>query len=333
MNKNLNKNNNSNNSNKIKMLKDIENELINIEYNKPFLKWVGGKTQILSDVLKEYPVEMNNYHEIFLGGGSVLLAVLTLKENEKIFIKNKVYAYDFNKPLVYVYKNIQKESKKFIKSIQKIINEYNEIETEEVNRNPTTKEEALTSQESYYYWIRKKYNDMSDDERISILGSSYFVFLNKTCFRGVFRMGPNGFNVPFGHYKNPSIIDKSHIKKISELIKDVDFFHMSFEESLKNIKKEDMVYNDPPYVPMNATSFVGYTSDGFDLKLHEKLFKMLHELKKQNVKWIMSNSHTKLVIDSFNDKKLYSTQKILCRRAINSKNPDSKVNEVIIKSF
>jgi DNA adenine methylase len=333
MNKNLNKNINVNNSNKIKMLKDIENELTNIEYNKPFLKWVGGKTQILSDVLKEYPIVMNNYHEIFLGGGSVLLAILTLKEENKITIKNNIYAYDLNKPLVYVYKNIQKESKKFIKSIKKIINEYNGIETEIVNRKPTTKDEALTSQESYYYWIRKKYNEMSDDERISILGSSYFVFLNKTCFRGVFRIGPNGFNVPFGHYKNLSIIDESHIKNISKLIKDVEFIHMSFEDSLKNIKKDDMVYTDPPYVPMNAKSFVGYTSDGFDLKLHEKLFKMLHELKKQNIKWIMSNSHTQLVIDSFNDKNLYSTQKILCRRAINAKNPESKVNEVIIKSF
>jgi len=90
---------------------------------------------------------------------------------------------------------------------------------------------------------------------------------------------------------------------------------------------------DPPYVPLNATSFVGYTSDGFDLKLHEKLFKMLHELKKQNVNWMMSNSHTKLVLDSFDDKKKYSVEKILCRRAINSKNPESKVNEVIIKSY
>jgi DNA adenine methylase len=84
---------------------------------------------------------------------------------------------------------------------------------------------------------------------------------------------------------------------------------------------------------MNSTSFVGYTSDGFDLKLHEKLFKMLYELKKQDIKWMMSNSCTKLVLDSFNDKKKYSIEKILCRRAINSKNPESKVNEVIIKSY
>ena len=304
-----------------------------IEYVKPFIKWVGGKSQILEEILDEFPSSMENYHEIFLGGGSVLLGLLSLQKEGMIEIKKKTYAYDLNKPLIYVYKNIQKTPKKFLNSIIKIINEYNKIEGEIINRKPETKEDSLTSQESYYYWIRKNYNSMTDEERIGILGSAYFVFLNKTCFRGVFRMGPNGFNVPFGHYSNPSIIDKSHIKKVSELIKDVEFIHASFEDSLKNILTGSFTFSDPPYFPMNATSFVGYTSDGFDLKLHEKLFKMLHELKKQNVNWMMSNSCTKLVLDSFNDKKKYSIKKILCRRAINSKNPESKVNEVIIKSY
>lgn len=304
-----------------------------IEYVKPFIKWVGGKSQILEEILDEFPSSMENYHEIFLGGGSVLLGLLSLQKEGIIEIKKKTYAYDLNKPLIYVYKNIQKTPKKFLNSIIKIINEYNKIEGEIINRKPETKEDSLTSQESYYYWIRENYNSMTDEERIGILGSAYFVFLNKTCFRGVFRMGPNGFNVPFGHYSNPSIIDKSHIKKVSELIKDVEFIHASFEDSLKNILTGSFTFSDPPYFPMNATSFVGYTSDGFDLKLHEKLFKMLHELKKQNVNWMMSNSCTKLVLDSFNDKKKYSIKKILCRRAINSKNPESKVNEVIIKSY
>ena len=316
----------------IKILKDT-NEINNIEFTKPFLKWVGGKTQIIYDIINEFPIEITNYHEIFLGGGSVLLALLILQKENKITIKNKIYAYDFNKPLIYVYKNIQKKPKKFLNSIIKIINEYNFIEGDTINRKSTTIDEALTSQESYYYWIRYKYNQMTDEEKISILGSAYFIFLNKTCFRGVFRLGPNGFNVPFGHYSNPSIIDKQHIKNISALIKDVEFIHASFEDSLKNILTGSFIFLDPPYVPLKATSFVGYTSDGFDLKLHEKLFNILHELKKQNVNWLMSNSCTKLVLDSFNDKKKYSTEKILCRRTINSKNPESKVNEVIIKSY
>lgn len=281
MNKKLNNNNNIDDDNKIKMLKNTDIELKEIDYNKPFLKWIGGKTQILSNVLKEFPIEINNYHEIFLGGGSVLFAVLTLQNDKKIKINNKIYAYDYNKSLIYVYKNIQKEPKQFIKSIQTIIDEYNEIETNVINRKPITKDDGLTSQESYYYWIRKKYNEMTDEEHTTILGSSYFVFLNKTCFRGVFRIGPNGFNVPFGHYTNPSIIDKSHIKKISKLIKDVEFIHMSFEESLINVKKHDYVYLDPPYVKLNDKSFVAYTTDGFNEEMHEKLFNMLHTLKKK----------------------------------------------------
>ena len=319
---------------KVKRVKEvIEMENKEIDYVKPFIKWVGGKTQILEKILSEYPRVMENYHEIFLGGGSVLLGLLSLEKSGEIEIKKKVYAYDLNKPLIYVYKNIQKTPKKFLNYIVKIINEYNKIEGETINRKPETKEEGLTSQESYYYWIRKEYNEMTDEERIGNVGSAYFVFLNKTCFRGVFRMGPNGFNVPYGHYKNLSIIEKSHIKKVSELIKDVEFIHASFEESLKNVKKGSYVYLDPPYRKINATSFVGYNADGFSEEMHEKLFKMLHELKKEKIQWMMSNSSVNSVTDSFNDKKKYSIEKILCRRAINSKNPESKVNEVIIKSY
>ena len=132
---------------------------------------------------------------------------------------------------------------------------------------------------------------MTDDEKISLLGSSYFVFLNKTCFRGVFRLGKTkkDFNVPFGHYNNPGIIDKSHIKKVSELIKDVEFIHSSFEDSLKNVKKGDYTYLDPVYVKLDKNSFVDYTADGFNQETHDKLFKMLHELKKQNINWMMSD--------------------------------------------
>ncbi len=304
-------------------------------FEKPFLKWVGGKTQIISNIINEFPVKMENYHEIFLGGGSVLLALLTLQKENKIIIKNKIYAYDYNQPLIYVYKNIQSKPKNFTKIIKKIIDEYNELDGDVINRKPTTIAEGKTSQESYFYWVRKQYNDLDEEEKLSVNGSAYFLFLNKTCFRGVFRLGKKGnFNVPFGHYSNPSIIDEEHISTISELIKDVEFVHASFEESLKNIKLEDYVYLDPPYHPLNKTSsFVDYTSDGFGKETHDKLFNMLYELKKKNIKWMMSNSSADYVLKSFEDNKKYFTEKILCRRAINSKNPESKVNEVIIKSY
>ena len=307
----------------------IKEEII---IQKPFLKWVGGKTQIITDILNNFPKKINNYHEIFLGGGSVLLGILSLIKENKIKIQN-IYAYDLNKSLIYLYKNIQTKCDDLIREIKKIVDENNKITGIIVNRKPINIDDAKTSCESYYYWIRSKYNDMDDDDKITILGSAYFLFLNKTCFRGLYRVGPNGFNVPYGHYKTPSIYDEESLKNISELIKDVNFIHASFETSLLNIKKNDMVYCDPPYVPINATSFVNYNSDGFEGVLHEKLFTMLHELKKQKIKWMMSNSDTELVLYSFSDKKKYKIEKILCRRAINSKKPESKINEVIIKSY
>jgi DNA adenine methylase len=321
-------------TNKNLLIKD-KYSLDKFNFQKPFLKWVGGKTQIINDIIGNFPVSMENYHEIFLGGGSVLFALLTLQKEEKIKINNKVYAYDFNEPLIYVYKNIQNKPKKFIETIKNIIEEYNNIDGDIINRKPKNKNEALSSQESYFYWIRKQYNELNSDDKLSIIGSAYFLFLNKTCFRGVFRLGKikKDFNVPFGHYSNPSIIDEDSIKQISELIKDVEFIHASFEESLKNISSDSFIFLDPPYVKLDKNSFVDYTADGFNKETHDKLFKILHELKKQDVKWMMSNSSAEYVIKCFDDKKKYSTDKILCRRAINSKNPESKVNEVIIKSY
>jgi DNA adenine methylase len=313
------------------MIKDKYN-LETAELQKPFLKWVGGKTQIITEILNDYPIKINNYHEIFLGGGSVLLGVLSLMQENKIEIKN-IYAYDLNKTLIYLYKNIQSKYNDFIREIKKIVDEYNSIDGNEINRKPKNINNARTSQESYYYWIRKKYNEMNDENKISVFGSAYFLFLNKTCFRGLYRVSSNGFNVPFGHYKNPAIYNADILKTISNLIKNVNFIHASFEISLLNVKKGDMVYCDPPYVPINATSFVSYTTDGFEGVLHNKLFEMLDELKQKDIKWMMSNSDTKLVINTFSDNKKYNIEKILCRRAINSKKPESKTNEVIIKSY
>lgn len=271
----------NNNMDYITKVKDIGRIDQTEQFPKPFLKWVGGKSQIIGEILGEFPTQIENYHEIFLGGGSVLLGLLELKRQNKITIKNKIYAYDYNKPLIYVYKHIQKTPKKFLNTIIRIINEYYAVENVVggANRNPTTKEEALSSQESYYYWIRNQYNQMNENDKTSLNGSAHFVFLNKTCFRGLFRVGPKGFNVPFGHYSNPTIVDKSHIKYISNLIKDVEFIHASFENSLKNVKDWDFAYADPPYVSIKKDSFVDYTTDGFGQETHDKLFEMLKKSK------------------------------------------------------
>jgi DNA adenine methylase len=207
---------------------------------------------------------MNNYHELFLGGGSVLLAVLSLQKQNKIKIKNKIYAYDINSVLINVYKHIQNNKDELYKLISSYIKEYDSIEGSLINRKPTSIEEAKTSKESYYYWIRNKYNNI---DKNTIECSALFMFINKTCFRGMYREGPNGYNVPYGHYKKtPSIISKTDLDYISDLIKDVEFIHSDFKNSIKNIKDGDFVYLDPPYAPINENSFVGYVADGFNFR-------------------------------------------------------------------
>ena len=290
---------------------------------KPFLKWVGGKTQIINDIISKIPNLMNIYHELFLCGGSVLLAILSLQKQNKIIIKNKIYAYDVNADLINVYKHIQTNKDELYELIELYINEYDSIKGSTINRKPISIEEAKTSKESYYYWIRNKYNNI---DKNTIECSALFMFINKTCFRGMYREGPNGYNVPYGHYKKtPTIISRKDLDYISDLIKDVEFKHSSFTESIKNVKEGDFVYLDPPYAPENSKSFVGYVAGGFNLETHKLLFDEVKKL--ESIKFVMSNAKVELVTESFKE---YNCDDIKARRAINSKKPGSTTTEVII---
>lgn len=304
---------------------------------KPILKWIGGKTQIIDKIMKEFPKEMNNYHEIFLGGGSVLLHVLSDVKKGKIKMNGQIYAYDVNEPLIYVYKNIQTNHNEVYDNIQKIIIEYNSClkggEGQiQINRKPTNIEEAQMAKENYYYWIRTKYNELTNDEKKTTFGSAMFIFLNKTCFRGVFRIGPNGFNVPYGHYDKPEIINKQHLEEIHNLIQNVIFECSDFKTSLKKIELNDYTYLDPPYAPETKTSFVKYTKDGFNMDNHTELFECIHKLTEANKKILLSNADVSLIRDNFTNEK-YNITSILCKRVINSKNPEAKTREVIIKNY
>ena len=330
-----------------------------INLQKPFLKWVGGKTQIINTIISEFPIEINNYHELFLGGGSVLFALLSLQKQKKRTIKNKIYAYDINKILINVYKHIQNNKEELFNFINKYITEYDNIkihskppkstkeflngrklntlskedyeeyerlkEAMKLYRYPINFDDAKISKESYYYWVRVKYNNI---DKNSIECSALFMFINKTCFRGMYREGPNGYNVPYGNYKKtPTIITKCELDKISDLIKDVEFIHSDFVSSIKNAKRGDLVYLDPPYAPENENSFVGYMSDGFNLETHKILFNEIKKLGNNNIKFVMSNAKVDLVTSTFTD---YTCDEIIARRAINSKKPGSTTLEVII---
>jgi len=293
------------------------------KFQKPFLKWLGGKTQIIKHIIAKVPEKINNYHELFLGGGSVLLAILSLQKQKKIHIRNKVYAYDVNPSLINSYKAIQNHKDELYTYIQYYRDEYNSIEDNTVNRNPTTIDEAKTSKESYYYWIRNKFNQM---DKNTVEASALFIFINKTCFRGMYREGPNGYNVPYGHYKKtPQILTIQELNDISDLIKNVEFIHCDFSDSIKRVKKGDFVYLDPPYAPETKKSFVGYVADGFTIDMHHTLFAAIKTLK--NVKFVMSNSKVDLVMETFPD---YKIEELVARRTINSKKPDSTTMEVLI---
>ena len=296
---------------------------------KPFLKWVGGKTQILDTVLARFPRDINNYYEPFVGGGSVLLGFLDTVKKHNIVLRGKVYVSDLNTNLIGLYQNIQNCVEELIAELNILCGVFITLKGDVINRNPCTEEDAKSSQESYYYWIRGQFNALSKEEKISVAGSAKLLFLNKSCFRGVYREGPSGFNVPFGHYANPTIFEEGHLRSASVLLKDVVFCAHDFSTALSRCIAGDFVYLDPPYAPENATSFVGYTACGFGSEKHKELFKLCSTLNDNSVKLLMSNADVKMVKDAFINP-VWNTFVIECRRAINSKKPESKTNEVLI---
>ena len=298
---------------------------------RPILKWVGGKGQIIDKLLKAIPKEMNNYHELFVGGGSFLMMVLWAKNKGFITINGSINAYDLNEALISTYNNIKDNKDELFEKVKELQKTFLECDAEgTVNRKANNKEESITSRESYYYWIRKQYNEQTD--KTSVESSAYFIFLNKTGFRGMYREGPNGFNIPYGNYKNPKLVEEDELNYISELIKDVNFYNSDFSESFKNVSNEkNFLYMDPPYAPENDKSFVGYTKDGFDIEQHKKLFDLTKLISEKNM-IMMSNSNVKLIHDNLS-KDNFKYEIVSCRRAINSKDPAARTEEVIITNY
>lgn len=302
---------------------DIITKKSEVEFMKPPIKWAGGKTQLLEKVFEHFPNIINNYYELFLGGGSVLIRLLDLINCKKIIVKGTINAFDINEVLIGMYKNIQTKPDELIKHLIELKTKYLSITNKNGDRDITNETDAIKSKESYFYWIRQKYNKMDMKTKSSPLGSATFIFINKTCFRGLHREGPNGFNVPFGNYENPDFAIET-ITKLSNLVKNVNFQVIDFKDGFTKIKKDDFVYLDPPYVPTDDKSFVKYNAQGFNEKEHLELFKLT-----KTTNFLMSNSNAKNVIDTFNGYKIYY---IDAKRAINSKNPEATTTEVLIKN-
>jgi DNA adenine methylase len=296
------------------------------DITKPIIKWVGGKTQILKSVLGTVPRTMNSYYEPFVGGGSVLFAILSLRADGQVDITGEIRASDSNIYLIDMYKELQSNPTGLYSKIARYLAKYDSYPMKKADkkyRNPSSIDD-VTTKEGFYYWMRKKFNN---PETRSDIRSALFVAINKTCFRGMYREGPNGFNIPFGNYKKASSIgtEKDYVR-VSDLIRDVQFSCCDFAESMASVDEGDFVYMDPPYVPTDATSFVGYVKGGFPMEKHLELFTMIKEFP-EGTAWSMSNSNNGLVLDHFGG---YNIMDIEARRAINSKNPGAIVTEIIV---
>jgi DNA adenine methylase len=264
---------------------------------KPFLKWVGGKQKFVGDILDLFPRRIGTYHEPFLGGGSVLLALL-----DSDIVANRIRANDINEYLIRTYIDVRDNVDDLMTELRKLKND-----------------------KEFYYESRSRFNEFKKNGTKNAETSALFIFLNKTCFRGMYREGPHGLNVSYGHYKTPTVFDEDVLKKCSELIKDVEFTCVSYEDFLKDVAADDFVYLDPPYVPETSTSFTKYNV--LDFLDHDAFFATAKSLPR----FLMSNSETTKVLEAFPPDE-YDVKIISCRRSINSKNPGSVTNEVLIGS-
>jgi DNA adenine methylase len=292
---------------------------------KPFLKWVGGKSQIIDSICELMPKKIDNYFEPFLGGGSVLLLVLSMHYRGEIAIKGRIVASDINRDLINLYRHVRDVPASIVSEVGKLEAQYNRLDSMEYKK-------------QQYYEIRDLYNARMGE--VSIQRSAMFIFLNKTCFRGMYRCAKKTghFNVSFGNYKSPTFICENNIHLVSKMIKPVAFVVSDFVDilaagishsTLPYANEMDFVYMDPPYVKLNDNSFVNYYKDGFSEEKHDTLFTILKSMKNQ---FMFSNSYTKEVLDHFLEERFIISVLPTYRR-INSKHPNQKLDEVIVINY
>ena len=274
---------------------------------KPFVKWVGGKRQLMQDLENNFPKQFSTYHEPFLGGGAVMFNLLTKKPQLSCNVS------DFNSDLILAYVTIRDKLEKLIESLENHSKNYHKNSTE------------------YYYEVRKQ-EPKQQIEKVSRL-----LFLNKTCFNGLYRVNKKGqFNVPLGRYTNPNIVNKENLTAVSKILqsKKIKISCRDFEAVLGDAKKGDLVYFDPPYQPVSSTAnFTSYTHRDFTEEDLERLAKLADQLHSKGCYVLLSNSNSKTVKDFFS-KKYWKISSINVNRAINS-NAQKRTGhkEIIIKNY
>jgi len=273
---------------------------------KPFVKWAGGKRQLITSLEGHLPKKFNTYFEPFLGGGALLFHLLNQSPNLKCNVS------DLNSDLILAYITIRDKVEQLIESLEKHSGKY------------------FADQREYYYSVR------ASAPKNQIEKASRLLFLNKTCFNGLYRVNSKGqFNVPLGRYTNPSIVNKENLLSVSKILqsKNIAIRCQDFAAILDGAKKDDFVYFDPPYQPVSKTAnFTSYTKCEFTYKDLERLADLCQKLDKKDCKVLLSNSNTKEV------RKLFSSEwkvvEISANRAINSNSKKrTGHSELLIKNY
>lgn len=266
---------------------------------RPFVKWAGGKRQLLNLLSERAPKEYGHYFEPFIGGGAFFFSIKP----------HQATISDLNPELINCYQVIRDNVDALVRSLQRHKNE-----------------------EEYFYTIRAK--DLS--KLTPIQRASRFIYLNKTCFNGLYRENKSSqFNVPFGRYKNPKIVDRENLFAIHEYLinSEVDIYTQDYKETVKNAVCGDFVYFDPPYVPLTKTAnFASYTKGGFGLDDQSNLADVMKELTKKGVKVMLSNSNTDKIRElykDFNIETIHATRAINCKAAKRGK----EANEVLVTNY
>lgn len=293
---------------------------------KPFLKWAGGKGQLLSEIEKYYPFErekkINKYAEPFVGGGAVLFDVLSKYDLENVYIS------DINAELINTYRIIRDDINDLIVLLKRMQGEFVPKDTEH--------------RKEYYAAKRERFNylKVNGDESINIEKAALMIFLNKTCFNGLFRVNKKGFfNVPMGAYKNPLICDEDNLRAVSEKLQNVKIVCGDYRESADFIDENTFVYFDPPYRPITDTaSFTAYTENLFSDDEQIELARFVDDMHRKGAKVVISNSDPKNsnTEDDFFDN-IYSAHKIKRVEATRMINCNSeargKIKELLISNY
>ena len=270
----------------------------------PFVKWAGGKRQLIPQIRERMPEKYNNYYEPFVGGGAVLFELQPAN----------ALINDINKALINTYNIICNEADAFLEAVNRL------------------DEEMWEDGKKYYYSVREHYNDKLMKSEYDVELAALFVFINKHCFNGLYRVNGKGlFNVPYNNSRRTSA-DENVIREVSKYLKDVKIINGDFDEACKDAKKGDFVFIDSPYAPLNPTSFESYTKEGFDIESHKRVAKLYDELTARGCYCMLTNHNTELINELYGNKG-YKIDVVSVKRMINSDASNRVGKEVIICNY